>query len=278
MPAGSQVTEGLTLELQSQADLANRDRLEAIGAALDADPRLRPDRAGPRDPPRTPISSVADHLVAWDPPQKRGHRDDQFFSKASPPGATGILSLAHVPWPRKLRLTYDVARLGEDDSFEAIAALLRRLADAMDAYYGFSALNDVLRQEVALRTAAPRSSVTKPVGSAPYFIGERAIPGVYWLNYFGPATIEKWNDRSVKELGVRQEATADGGRLIWATESPEVLDSSVTSVTGYAWKRPFYDAIGLDTFIHDGWQDPGPGVRVPTFEEHRLATRPQKPE
>ena len=42
-------------------------------------------------------------------------------------------------------------------------------------------------------------------------------------------------------------------------------------MTGYPWKEPFYESLGRDTFIHEGWNDPGPGVRVPTFDEHRRA-------
>jgi hypothetical protein len=269
------VPEHLTLEVRSQADLAVPDRLETIGAALDADPRLKPERAGPRDPPRTPIASAARHLASWRPAQQRGRRDDQFLARSSPPAATGILSLAHAPWPRTLSLSYDIETLEDPDRLDAVAALLRRLAEAMDAFYGFAALNPVLRQEAALRQADRRASGARPnLGSEPYFISERGIPDVYWLNYFGPATVEKWGAAGLDGLGVRQEKTANDGRLIWATETPFVHDPTVTAMTGYDWKRPFYDALGLDTFVHEGWQDPGPGVRVPTFEEHRRAVLP----
>lgn len=267
--------EGLTIEVRSQADLAAPDRLEAIGAALDADPRLKPERAGPRDPPRTPIVSAAQHLASWRPAQQRGRRDDQFLGRSSPPEATGILSLAHAPWPRTLSLTYDIESLDDPDRLDAVAALLHRLADAMDAFYGFAALNSLLRQEATLRQADRRAGGTRPhLGSEPYFISERGISDVYWLNFFGPATVGRWGAARLDGLGVRQETTANDGRLIRATETPFVLDPTVTAMTAYPWKRPFYDALGLDTFVHEGWLDPGPGVRVPTFEEHRRAVRP----
>ena len=267
--------EHLTLVVKSQADVAVPDRLEAIGAALDADPRLKPERAGPRDPPRTSIASAAQYLASWLPAQQRGRRDDQFLARSSPPEATGILSLAHAPWPRTLSLSYDIETLEDPGRLDAVAALLRRLVETMDAFYGFSALNPLLRQEASLREAGRRASGTRPnLGSEPYFISERAISDVYWLNFFGPATVRKWGATRLDGLGVRQETTANGGRLIWATKTPFVHDSTVTAMTSYAWKRPFYEALGLDTFLHEGWQDPGPGVRVPTFEEHRLAVLP----
>lgn len=267
--------ERLTLEVRSQAQLADPERLKAIGAALDADPRLKPERAGPRDPPRVPIVSAATYLESWRPAQQRGRRDDQFLARSSPPATSGVLSLAHAPWPRTLWLSYDIETLDDPGRFDAVAALARRLAEAMDAFYGFAALNPMLRQEVSLRMASRRSTGTRPnPGSEPYFISERAISDVYWLNFFGPATVEKWGATRLDGLGVRQEATANDGRLIWATETPFVHDPTMTAMTGYAWKRRFYEALGLDTFLHEGWQDPGPGVRVPTFEEHRLAVLP----
>ncbi|HEX5012927.1 MAG TPA: hypothetical protein VFV72_02120 [Candidatus Limnocylindrales bacterium] len=264
------MTDRLTLELLSQADLASPDRLEAIGAALDADPGLRPERAGPRDPPKTEITSVARHLAAWNPPQVRGRRDDQFLARDTPREGTGILSLAFAPWPRKLWLSYDADGLDEA-GLDAIAALVKRLADAMNAFYGYAALSSVLRQEAAFREAARRAGGFKPnLGSGPYFVSERGIGDVYWLNYFGPATVAKWGT-ALAGLGVRREATAVGGALVWATPTPFVLDPEATAMTAYPWKKPFYDALGLETFIHEGWQDPGVGVRVPSFEEHRQA-------
>jgi len=269
------MSEGLTIEIRSQADLAGPDRLEAIGAALDADPRLKPERAGPRDPPRTPIASATQHLASWRPAQQRGRRDDQFLGRSSPPEATGILSLAHAPWPRTLSLTYDIESLEHPDRLHAVAGLLQRLADAMDAFYGFAASNALLRQEASLREADRRAGGTRShLGSEPYFISERGISDVYWLNYFGPATVDKWGATSLDDRGVRQKTTANDGRLIWATETPFVYEPAATAMSAYAWKWPFYEALGLDTFVHEGWQDPGPGVRVPTFEEHRRAVRP----
>ena len=61
--------------------------------------------------------------------------------------------------------------------------------------------------------------------------------------------------------------------VVWATETPFVHDPAVPSMTVYPWKRSFYDALGLDTFLHERWHDTGRGVYVPTFDEHRSATR-----
>jgi hypothetical protein len=272
------MADRLTIEVQSQADLAVPERLEAIGSAFDAHPRLAPDRAGLRDPPKTPVKSLAEHLVAWDPPQKRGRRDDQFLARVSPPQATGLLSLAFPPWPRKLWVSYDMEALEGPDQFDAVAALLKRLAEEMDAFYGFAATNSMLKQEADLREAARRADGPRPnLGSGPYFISERGISDVYWLNYFGPATIEKWGRKRLEGLGIRRQSTTGGGLLVWATPSPVGAEEGVAAMSDYPWKGAFYDALGRDTFIHEGWQDPGAGVRVPTFEEHRLATSRREP-
>ena len=74
-------------------------------------------------------------------------------------------------------------------------------------------------------------------------------------------------------LGVRQEALANGGRVIWSTATPFVFDATADSLTAYEWKRPFYDALGLNTFLHERGT-PGRGVRVPSYAAHAGRTAP----
>ena len=95
------------------------------------------------------------------------------------------------------------------------------------------------------------------------------MPDIFWLNYFGPSFLAHWGVERVQGLGVQQKPTASGGLVIWSTASPLVFDPTATSLTDYGWKQPFYDALGRDTFIHEGWADPGLGVNVPSYEGHR---------
>jgi hypothetical protein len=92
-----------------------------------------------------------------------------------------------------------------------------------------------------------------------------SVRDVYWLNFFGPAYVECWGER-LSGLGVRREPTANGGIVIWATETPDVYRDDVGSFMDYPWKQPFYEALGRDTFVNAvsaSWER-----RVPTREDH----------
>jgi hypothetical protein len=92
-----------------------------------------------------------------------------------------------------------------------------------------------------------------------------SVRDVYWLNYFGPAYVEMWGER-ISGLGIRQEPTANGGLVIWATETPFVFVDGIGSFMDYPWKRPFYDALGLESFVNartSSWDR-----RVPGREDH----------
>lgn len=263
--------ENISIDIDSHANLACPEALAAIGTALDTDPRLAPERMGPRDPARTPVTSVREYLAAWNPPQRRGHRDDQFMVRKTEPIGLGTLSLSFAPWPRTINFSYDERGFATTGELDALAALFGRLCEAMDASYGNAAYNPVRRQEVAFRERSRKRGGPPRDWSRPYFVDEHALADVYWLNYFGPSFLAKWGEGRLDGLGVRQATTSNGGRIIWATETPFVLDPAATAMTGYAWKRPFYDALGLDTFRHERWEDPGVGIHVPSYEEHRAA-------
>jgi hypothetical protein len=263
----------LTLELLSVADLVPASERRSIGHALDADLDLRPERMGLRDPAREKIDSAAEHLAAWEPARRRGKRDEQFLLRSTEPDAGGSLMLSFEPWPRTLFIGFDAAWFSSAERLERFARWFARLADAMHAFHGMAAFSPILRQEQNFKQAARQAgTVTFDRSQQPYFVEERAIRDVYWLNYFGPATVEMWGEHRLDAIGGRQERTSSGGHLAWATETPFVHDVGATKSTDYAWKQPFYDAIGLDTFLHEQWQDPGAGQRVPTLEKHRQAT------
>lgn len=260
----------VTLEIQSQADLKPRERRRVIGAALDADAAFRPERMGLRDPARDPIESAEAHLADWEPPQKRGKRDEQFLLRVSEPDSGGSLMVSFSPWPKTLFVGFNADWFSEPERLERFAAWFLALNEAMCAYYGRAALSPVLRQEQKLREVARRAeTIHFDRSTRPYFVEEHAIPDVYWLNYFGPATVAKWGADRLTGVGIRQQATPWGGRLVWATNTPFVHDPDATSMTACSWKQPFYEALGVDTFLHENWRDPGPGVCVPTFDEHR---------
>jgi hypothetical protein len=88
----------------------------------------------------------------------------------------------------------------------------------------------------------------------------REIWDVEWLNYFGPSYREYWGSR-LAGLGVRQEDTASGGVVIWATDSPFEISNEA--------KTPFYEALGRDTFAVTKTREAEPGELVPDYEAHK---------
>jgi hypothetical protein len=101
---------------------------------------------------------------------------------------------------------------------------------------------------------------------------EHCLWDIAWLNYFGPAFLER-RGPALDRLGVRQEATANGGIIVWATHTPFVFDATARAMTDYRWKRPFFEELGPETILHERWRVQERGAVVPSFEEHRRATR-----
>ena len=100
-----------------------------------------------------------------------------------------------------------------------------------------------------------------------------SVRDVYWLNYFGPAYVERWGSL-VARLGIRRETTSNGGVVVWATETPFVYEHDIGSFMDYEWKQPFYELLGRDVFVNAfnaSWDQ-----RVPTREEH-LRHLPHRP-
>jgi hypothetical protein len=251
----------LLLGVESVADLRSSSALAAIGRELDRDPNLRMERFGTNDPPRIPIESAEAALREWRPAAKleRGHWWFFLNRKGGPRGRATIqittldptkASYAHSVYPSYLASWFETP-----DRLDEIADLLRRLAEATRAFYGRAALGAIYDQHnLRLDHLPPRDD-------------EREIPDVYWLNYLGPGYVEFFGAR-LERLGVRRVRTKTGGLLVWATETPFVFER-VSRVAEYAFKRPFYDALGPDTFRSETQRRGEPGERVPTFEVHR---------
>ena len=87
--------------------------------------------------------------------------------------------------------------------------------------------------------------------------------------FFGPASVEQFG-ASLHGLGVRRQETSNGGIVVWAAESPWLFEESTASVMDYDWKKPFYDALGRDTFVRVGQPD---GQYVPSLADHMRFVR-----
>ena len=281
------MTENVYLQIQSIAPLHAADRLGAIGRTIDRFPELAPTKMGPRDPPRTPSPSVEDHLVAWASAIHPGDYFNQFMVRPEP-HTSGLLWVTGDIWnfppigPHRLEFNVDetwFAGPERDARLARYAELFRSLAESMDAFWGEAGLtsfrrqtNDLVFREEVTRRESGRPPLMPGMPGTGWDLRERALPDVFWLNYFGPALVERFGRDRFPGLGVRQAPTANGGLVVWATETPFVFDPGAQRMTDYGWKRPFYEALGADAILSEDWNDPGAGVRVPTYQEHRRFT------
>jgi hypothetical protein len=275
------MSENVHAEILSVAALQSTDRLAAIGRAIDEFPEFVPTKIGPSDPPRTSVVTVEQHLTAWAPTIVPGDYYVQIMTRRRrSPNSGGILWVIGDIWnypplsPHRLDLYVDEDWFVEPDRetrLERFAELFRAEVDAMDAFWGGAGLTSFRRQtnDFVFAAQVAGTLVLPGMPGTGWDMREHCLTDLFWLNYFGPAYLDRWGT-APEQLGVRREPTANGGLIVWATPTPFTFDASARQMTGYAWKRPFYDALGWDSILHEDWRDPGRGVRVPSYEDHRL--------
>ncbi len=265
----------LDLELYSFRDLRRADALVGVGRAFDADPSLRPEFIDTREPLRNRIASAEGYFSGSGSNVDTG---DFLLGRRHAPRLSGALSAPSYrdeelrDAPHRLYAFTDDSDeewLGDSANLEALARQFVRLAGAFDAFYGFAADDRMARQQ---RGEFARIRQRRQYAPAPpdESSDRHSVRDVYWLNYFGPAYVESWAERLVG-LGIRQEPTTNGGVVIWATETPFVFIESIGSFMDYPWKKPFYDALGRDTFVNAravAWDR-----RVPAREAHLRSLR-----
>jgi hypothetical protein len=278
------MSENLHAEILSVAPLQSAGRLAAIGRTLDAFPQFVPTLMGRRDPPATLRTNVEDHLVAWARTIRPGDYFTQIMARTRrEPDAGGMLWITGDIWgyppfsPHKLELYVDADWFMESEMparLDDFAGLFRREIDAMDAFWGAAGLTTYRRQTNDFVMAAQLAGtlVLPGMPGTGWDMREHCLPDLYWLNYFGPAYLQRWGS-AVDGLGVRREVTGNGGLLVWATATPFTFEAGATRSTDYEWKQPFFDALGWDSILHEHWRDPGRGIRVPTYEDHRGYSR-----
>lgn len=265
--------------VQSLAALRQPGRLRTLGQALESEPEFAYTHVGRSFPPRRPLKrSLADLLASYEGRLDPNQPEMWFLARRQPPVGDGDIYLAD---DRRLELRdmphavnarfFDVSWFDSADRLDTLSAYLTRVADAAGAFYAYCALSDILDQRLHLlqRNAGPIFGGIFKAGRAAEDLN-RELPDVFWWNYFGPAFVERWNGR-LDGLGARQESTPAGGRVIWATETPFVLDPRIKELERYPWKAPFYAALGEDTFMREGQKQRAVGEVVPDFDAHRRA-------
>ena len=241
----------LLLEIESVTDM-DLDRAAAVGRAYDQDPELRPLRVG-GDPARIKVEGSLEELIrrtglpiSWLTVRTNSRRDGfEGGEIVLRPGRGGYIGWPGERGERTFQLVpnkVDAGFLrswtdGAADRLDRVAALFARLCEAIDACYGIA-------------TVLPRKRAMPPV--------DVGLGDVGWLNFFGPAFVERFPRLADAAAGTTR--VANGGLVIRTTATPWELDDAA--------KRPVIDATGQDAFVR-AWGAGGErGVHVPSYEDH----------
>jgi hypothetical protein len=252
--ASAMAMVGLYLVIRSFADMT-MDRAVAIARAFDAHPSLRPVRVG-GDRARIKVEPTMEALfvkhglpIGWGT-VRRGHPNHESGDINLLPGRGGWFAIRDGDvWKDEPRLTgHEVEQywladvLGEPAEVVEVAALFEELVIAADAAYAYAEV-DTGQFHERVRGI------------------EFRLPGVFWLNYFGPAFLASRPGLSTASGSC---TLPTGGVLVRATENPwEAVGRGVP-----AWQEPLRAILGEQAFLaHD---DPNPCL--PAISEHVVAS------
>lgn len=266
----------LNLEVESVAGgMLTADTARAVGEALRRHPPLDPGKLGPNDPPRTAVTDPAAQLEEW-ASAAQGSRVAQLnLARAEHPHLQGGLMLHRDHLTRgkrlisKVDLGYEAEWFVPDPSrLDTLVDLMVDLVEVTRAFHatiGFSLLSWQLRQ-LWSRAHRDKGFTLSPYADHPKI--ERHLEDVYWVQYFGPAFLDKWGRERFSDLGVRREEGPGGGLVVWATEHPWHYQHEAASLRDYPWKVPFFDKLGEHAIWHEDLVEQAPGDCLPRLEEH----------
>jgi hypothetical protein len=241
----------LLLEIESVTDM-DLERAIAVGRAYDQDPELRPLRVG-GDPARVKVEGSLEEIIrrtglpiSWLTVRTNSRRDGfEGGGIVLRPGRGGYIGWPGEGGTQTFQLVPNKVDAGflrswtdaEADRLDRVAALFGRLCEAIDACYGIA-------------TVLPRKRAMPPV--------DVGLGDVGWLNYFGPAFIERFPRLADTVAGTTR--VANGGMVIRIAPTPWDLDDAA--------KQPVIDAIGEDAFVRAWGAGSERGVHVPSYEDH----------
>jgi hypothetical protein len=268
----------LEWRISSVAALREPGRLRAVGEAIESDVDFRPTIAARTFPPRRRLrGSFADYMAGLAGRFDSAEAEGCFYERNVAPRGGGEVLLLDNGRLRHNRTHDLIGDFVDTDWFagpnriERLSTYLTRIADSVDAFYGYCSLNQMLMQRVHFLQKNAVTWLGRVFGVGRAMEDQaREVSDVYWWNYFGPAFVERWG-RRLESIGVNHVITTTGAVVIWATHSPFVYNPKARSLGGYEWKRPFYEALGKDVFMWEGQQQREPGEVVPSWDDHHRA-------
>ncbi len=159
----------------------------------------------------------------------------------------------------------------ERDTFVAWAL---DLFDALEVLHGFVTTADMQGQRKGLISdATNRGEMAAPRWDDPLYTSlDRVVSDVYWVNYYGPAFVDRWGLDRFRAVGAHIEERPTSAVALWATDDPPAVDPNVRRLADYPFKQPFYTALGRESFTRESLEMPEPGEHVPTLHKHRSST------
>ncbi len=262
------MTEDLEFGLSSVAEMT-LERAVKVGEAFDRYPDLRPLKVG-GDPARIRVGdSMTDVIrraglpIDWGTVRDKGRRPDLKDYE------TGEIYLHAVPWyleasegfesedsidgewvgpaTHKVSGSFNAATMNDPDRVEQVLGLFTDLAVTLDVMYGLL------------------SGPSSPLASgAPLAV---QLPGIYWVQVFGPAFVQRWPDLSDVD-GAR--TLESGAVLIQTTPTPWGQTRPGPGRLDAPWMQPILDVLGTDPFTQP-YGFVSDGRAVPSEKDHVAA-------
>jgi len=240
----------LLLEIESVTDM-DLERAAAVGRAYDADPELRPVRVG-GDPARTKVEGSMEALIrrtalpiSWLTQRVNTRQEFEGGEIVLRPGRGGYMAWDEADGSRRFLLApnkvdHGVLRSwadGERGRLDRVADLFTRLCEAIDACYGTA-------------TLLPRKRALPPA--------DMGLGDIGWLNFFGPAFVERWP--ALESTGLPTTKVANGGVVIRIADEPWAIDDAA--------RQPVIDAVGWGALLRSWGPSTPRGIHVPSYEDH----------
>jgi hypothetical protein len=247
-----------------------------VAAALAGSARFAPTRASTHEPVQAFTGSLQDRLAAFVTP---GAERYWLLFGRDEPALDGTLTIhAELPLDRAARTHVVDAGIPlqelDAEAEDAFADWAIDIFEALGVFHGYVTTADMEAQRKDLISDATRRGVMAPprFHDPLYTVLDRMVSDVYWVNYFGPAFVDRLGSTALRAPGVRHRTLPSGAIAVWATESPPAVEPAIGRLTDYDFKRSFYDALGSRTFTRESLDLPEPGEVVPTLHDHRRRT------